>query len=72
VVVRVCAQGIEEWMVRLPGPRRLADKACPARRPGFSGEISVGRSSLGALLASRETGRGTRLGGVGLERPSHR
>jgi hypothetical protein len=44
VAVRVCAQGIEEWTVRLPGPRRPADRASPARRLGFSGEVSVGPS----------------------------
>jgi hypothetical protein len=68
VAMRVCAQGIEEWMGRLPSPRRPEDRASPARRPGFSGKISVGPSGWGALLAPRETGRGTGLGGVGLER----
>jgi hypothetical protein len=67
VVVRVCAQGIKEWTVILPGPRRLADRASLARHLGFSGDVLVGPSGWGALLASRETGRGTGLGGVGLE-----
>jgi hypothetical protein len=67
VAMRVCAQGIEEWTGRLPGPLRPADRASLAMRLGFSGEVSVGPSSWGASLAPRDIGRGTRLGRVGME-----
>jgi hypothetical protein len=44
VVGSVRAQGIEEWTVRLPGPREPADGTSPARCYGFSGEVLFGPS----------------------------
>jgi hypothetical protein len=44
-------QGIDEWMVRLPGPREPVEGTSPARCSGFSGEVSFGLSSWEASLA---------------------
>jgi hypothetical protein len=62
-------QGIDERMVGLPGPREPVDGTSPASCSDFFGEVSFGPSSLEALLASREAGRGARLDGVRLEWP---
>jgi hypothetical protein len=60
-------QGIDEWMVRLPGPREPVEGTSPARCSGFSGEVSFGLSSWEASLASREFARGARLDWVRVE-----
>jgi hypothetical protein len=67
----VCAQGIEEWTVRLPSPRVLAGEGGPAKCFVFSGEVPFGSSGWEALLASREAGRGAGLDRVGLEWPDY-